>query len=76
MHVEQGDIVQVRGDLGPDKWAACLVVVTEVRPWGIQGYTTIPRGGNAFIRLKYEDIEQTRGRVVWALPRDEEESVP
>jgi hypothetical protein len=46
-------------------WFRCLVVVDEVKTWGIQGYTTIPnRGdppGDAYIRLTWDEIEQTGG---------------
>jgi hypothetical protein len=53
-----GDIVQVKPGLAPNPdWDACLVVVTEVKIWGVQGYTTVPAGGEAYIRLKWEQFE-------------------
>lgn len=46
-------------------WFRCLVVVDEVKSWGVQGYTTMPnRGdlpGDAFIRLTWDEIEKTGG---------------
>lgn len=46
-------------------WFRCLVVVDEIKSWGIQGYTTLPnRGdppGDAFIRLTWDEIEKTGG---------------
>ena len=50
------------------KWGPSLVVVTEVKSWGIQGYTHIPLGGDAFIRLKWEEFEPTGGQAVWDYP--------
>jgi hypothetical protein len=45
-------------------WFRCLVVVDEIKPWGVQGYTTIPRHdgpGDAFIRLTWDEICLTGG---------------
>lgn len=64
MIVEIGDIVQVN----PSKevFGGCMVVVTEVREWGVQGYIqSAGAPGQAYIRLKWEDIEPTRGKAVW-----------
>ena len=60
----KGDIVQIKPDQGI--FACCLVVVTEVKPWGIQGYVQsagVP--GQQYIRLKHEDYESTGGKAVW-----------
>lgn len=59
-----GDIVQVN----PEKqmFGACMVVVTELRDWGVQGYVQsagVP--GQQYIRLKWDDIEPTGGMAVW-----------
>lgn len=63
--IEPGQIVQVRPDA--PAWGACLVIVTEVKPWGVQGFTPMPPdGGMAFIRLKTEDFEPTGGVAVWS----------
>jgi hypothetical protein len=59
-----GDIVQVNPE--KEMFGACMVVVTEVKPWGVQGYVQsagVP--GQQFIRLKTEDFEQTGGTAVW-----------
>lgn len=58
-----GVIVQANPELS--KWGPSLVVVREVRPWGIQGYTYIPLQGAAFIRLKWTEFELTGGHTVW-----------
>lgn len=64
MNVEISDIVQVNPD--KEMFGGCMVVVTEVQSWGIQGYVQsagVP--GQQYIRLKWEDIEQTGGKAVW-----------
>lgn len=64
LRVATGDIVQVNPD--KEMFGGCMVVVTEVKPWGIQGYVQsagVP--GQQYIRLKWEDIEPTRGKAVW-----------
>jgi hypothetical protein len=59
-----GDIVQVNPD--KEMFGACLVVVTEVKSWGIQGYVqNAGVAGQAYIRLKNEDFEHTGGTAVW-----------
>ena len=61
--VSENDIVQAVP--GETEWAPALVVVSEVRSWGIQGYTSIPRGGDAYIRLTWDQFEKTGGRAVF-----------
>jgi hypothetical protein len=68
-----GDIVQI----DPDRhhWAAALVVVTEVREWGVQGYVAVPQQGLAFIRLPTGTFEHTGGRAIW-MDRDRTQDEP
>ena len=59
-----GDIVQVNP--GVEKFGGCMVVVTEIHSWGIQGYVqNAGVAGQAYIRLKTEDFEHTGGTAVW-----------
>ena len=61
-----GDIVQV----SPDKemFGACMVVVTEVKTWGIQGYVqSAGVSGQQHIRLKFDEFEATGGKAVWVV---------
>lgn len=62
--IEVNDIVQV--DPLFEAFGGCMVVVTEVKDWGIQGYVqNAGVEGQAYIRLKTEMFEPTGGRVVW-----------
>ena len=62
--IKVSDIVQV----SPDKemFGGCMVVVTEVKSWGIQGYVqSVSIKGQHYIRLANDDFESTGGKVVW-----------
>ena len=49
------DIVQI---INPDnQWYGCLLQITEVKTWGIQGFALIPCRGRAFYRVDYADIK-------------------
>lgn len=56
---------------GNKAFAGCFLVATEIKTWGVQGYvqalgeTRSERGGLAYIRIKWEDIEFI-GTAVWA----------
>lgn len=65
-----GEIVQANPETTP--WGPALVVVSEVKPWGVQGYTHVPRQGDAYIRLTWDQFEPTGGRVVWDHERSAE----
>jgi len=66
-NMEVGEIVQV--DPAKEVFGGCLVVVTEPKAWGIQGYVqNAGSDGQAYIRLKFEEIEPTGGRVAWIVP--------
>jgi len=64
--IREGDIVQVNPER--EMFGGCMVVVTEVKPWGIQGYVqNAGQDGQAYIRLKHEDFEHTGGQAVWVV---------
>jgi len=65
-----GDIVQVNPD--KEMFGACMVVVTELKSWGIQGYVQsagVP--GQQYIRLKFDEYEPTGGKAVWVVGEQE-----
>lgn len=58
--MRKGTIVQITDK--KNHWFPCLIIVDEVKNWGIQGYITIPennnrQSGNAFIRLETKEFE-------------------
>lgn len=67
-----GDIVQI--DPSSDEtFGACLMIVTEPKSWGAQGYVTVPGQGNAYYRCKHENMEKV-GHCAWI--REAEEIKP
>lgn len=71
MNFEEGDIVQITDE--SHSWFPCLIIVTEQKSWGVQGYMSIPTNdaepnGNAFIRLKHEQVEKV-GKAVFVRSR-------
>lgn len=66
MTIEINDIVQVHPE--KEMFGGCMVVVTELKSWGIQGYVQsagVP--GQQYIRLKFEDFDSTGGKAVWVV---------
>lgn len=61
-----GDIVQANPEVC--EWGPCLVIISEIKSFGIQGYTSVPKGRDAYIRLKWEDFEPTGGKAEWISP--------
>lgn len=56
-----GDVFQINEAHGRKGWVGCLVMATEVKSWGIQGFIAAPKQheeqARYFIRLKYDEIE-------------------
>ena len=62
--LKEGDIVQIKPE--KEMFGACMVTVTEVKTWGIQGYVqSAGVEGQQYVRVKTEDFEPTGGRAVW-----------
>lgn len=66
--VEPGDVIQVNDTV--EHWFRCLMVVDEVKGWGVQAYCTIPgeRGraaGDAFMRLQWEEFDLIGAKSLW-----------
>lgn len=58
-----GDIIQITKE--DDPWFPALLIVDEVKGWGVQAYTIIPtsntgdeKPGNAYRRLQYGLFEK------------------
>lgn len=60
--MKPGDIIQITNKA--NNWYPCLVVVSKMKPWGIQGYITLPEGGNAYTRIDNDDFEPVGKAVI------------
>lgn len=74
--LQVGDVVQ----LNPEhKFGGCLVVVTEPKEWGCQGYLmsqfdilAVKFQGIAYVRPKFEDFEYV-GKIQWIYEHKDDE---
>ena len=65
------DVYQLSPEVGNSHFAGCFMVITEVKPWGAQGYVRVPGGGDAYYRAEHEEMEYV-GRAIWVHPEDQE----
>jgi hypothetical protein len=71
MKVSVGEIVQLSPETCKNRmFAGCLMIVTEPKSWGAQGYVQAlgedgHPGGQAYYRAEWEEMESTDGRAVW-----------
>lgn len=63
--LEIGDIVQINPEYD-SVFGACLMIVTEPKSFGAQGYVLIPgkEGGQAYYRCAFENMELV-GKAEW-----------
>lgn len=67
--LQAGDLVQLAPTVGNPMFAACFMVVTELKAWGAQGYVQAlgengQPGGQAYYRAKWDEMELC-GRAEW-----------
>jgi hypothetical protein len=58
--MQVGTIVQITDE--KHHWFPCLIIVSEIKSWGVQGYMSIPKDnmgnvGQAYIRLNTNQFE-------------------
>lgn len=69
--IKVGEIVQLSPENTKNEmFKACMMVVTEVKPWGVQGYVQSlgekqQMGGAAYYRAEHGTFERTGGMAVW-----------
>lgn len=65
--MDEGTIVQLNPHTTRNRmFAGCLMVVTELKSWGAQGYVQAlgengEPGGQAYYRAKWEEMEELTG---------------
>ena len=69
--VKVGSVVQLSPDTTNPMFACCMLTVTEVKNWGVQGFVQGlgeggKPGGQAFYRAKWSDFELV-GTAVWSI---------
>lgn len=76
-----GEIVQlIPGATRNEAFSGCLMVVTEAKAFGAQGYVQAlgesrdAPGGQAYYRAGWKEMEETGGFVPWVIARHTEEA--
>lgn len=69
--LQPGDVVQLCPEVGNPAFAYSLMVVTEPKSWGAQGYVQVlgtrdGPGGQAYYRVKWAEMEYV-GRAEWVV---------
>ena len=54
MNVARGDIIQIVDKT--HQWYSCLLIVDEIKSFGAKAYVTLPRTGEAYLRVNSEDF--------------------
>jgi hypothetical protein len=79
--IAENDLIQVNED-GPANWFRCILVVDEVKPWGVQAYAIIPQSrdkpsADAFMRLSWNEFETlgVKSKFIAGDKATEEESI-
>lgn len=54
--IKENSVIQVN-EHGPEEWIGCLLIVDEVKSWGVLARLKIPVKGTAYMRLQNEHIE-------------------
>ena len=55
MEIKRGSIIQANDNA--EDWCGTVLIVDEVKSWGVQAFTRIPMQGNAYIRLRSDQFE-------------------
>ena len=55
--VSVNDVIQVNDNFENDQWTGCLMIVYEVKDWGVVAYLRVPMKGNAYLRLRHNEYE-------------------
>lgn len=69
IELKEHDVVQLGPDVRNPMFAGCMMVVTEPKSWGAQGYVQAlgengQPGGRAFYRAEWHEMEPV-GRAAW-----------
>lgn len=68
MYLKRGDIIQANENAGD--WRGTVLIVDEIKDWGVQAFVHIPMKGDAFIRLQPEQFEILRRGEAALMPQD------
>lgn len=70
MYLKRGDIIQANENAG--EWCGTILIVDEVKSWGVQAFVHVPMKGYAYIRLTPEQFENLHAESLF-MPQKEED---
>ena len=69
--LKRGSIIQANENAGA--WCGTVLIVDEVKSWGVQAFVRVPMKGDAYIRLTPEQFENLHAESLFMPKEDEDE---
>lgn len=60
--LKRGSIIQANENA--KDWCGTVLIVDEVKSWGVQAFVHVPMEGDAYIRLKHEQFDDLHATAV------------
>ena len=60
--LKRGSIIQANENA--KAWCGTVLIVDEVKPWGVQAFVHIPNNGDAYVRLTPDQFDVLGGEAV------------
>lgn len=70
IELKRGSIIQANENAGA--WRGTVLIVDEVKSWGVQAFVHVPMKGDAFIRLTPEQFEILSNGEAVLIPQEAE----
>ena len=67
--LKRGSIIQANEHAGA--WCGTVLIVDEVKDWGVQAFIRVPMKGDAFIRLTPEQFEILSNGEAALMPKED-----
>jgi hypothetical protein len=67
--VKENSVVQLNENAA-EGWVGCFLQVSEVKSWGVQGWVQIPKGGSAYLRPTWEQMDYIGEAVLTPKPNE------
>lgn len=60
--LKHGSIIQANENAGD--WCGTVLIVDEVKEWGVQAFVHVPMQGDTYIRLRHDQYDVLGGEAV------------
>jgi hypothetical protein len=69
--LKRGSIIQANENAGA--WCGTVLIVDEVKSWGVQAFVRVPMKGDAYIRLQPEQFEILSNGEAVLMPKEDDD---